>query len=123
MVKPIIAPPELATPVAAAVGAAVPDPDALVVFEPLEPPLDIPVLLPVLLLVLLEGDADEVLFDEIPSPPEVLLTTAGQVKLNKGVVESPDVMANLASLSGLESLKLYHQTLVFPKSWHPTVSQ
>ena len=69
-------------------------------------------------------EADDVLF-EMPSPPVVVVvfTTAGHVKLNSGVVDRLDVIANLASLAGFESLKLYHQTLVFPNNWHPTVSQ
>jgi hypothetical protein len=69
-----------------------------------------------------EEEAEDVLL-EMPSPPVVVWTTAGQVKLNNGVVDRLDVMANLASLAGLESLKLYHQTLVLPNNEHPTVSQ
>jgi hypothetical protein len=54
----------------------------------------------------------------MPSPPVVVVdfTTAGQVRLNNGVVDNCDVIANLASLSGLESLRLYHHTLVLPNN-------
>lgn len=122
IVKPIIAPAELSTPVAAGLDEAVPDPAAALVLEPLELPLETVELLPEV-PVLPGKDADEVLLDEIPSPPLVVFTTAGQVKLNEGVVDRSDVMANLASLAGFESRRLYHQTLVLPNNWHPTVSQ
>lgn len=124
MVNPIIAPAELATPVATGDEAAVPDPAAVEVREPPAVPVVTLELLPLEEVPVLPGnDADEVLLEEIPSPPLVDLTTAGQVKLNDGVVDRSDVMANLASLAGLESLRLYHQTLVLPNNWHPTVCQ
>ncbi|KAE9980563.1 hypothetical protein EG327_006530 [Venturia inaequalis] len=125
MVNPIIAPAELATPVTTGDEGDVPDPAAPEVRAPAELPVvtlpdddeEVPVL---------PGKvAVEVLFDleEIPSPPFVVLTTAGQVRLKDGVVDRSDVIANLASLAGLESRRLYHQTLVLPNSWHPTVCQ
>jgi len=92
-----------------------PDPDVPCVGEVPELPV-----LPAVMDVL-PGVAELVLL-EMPSPP-LDLDTAGHVKLNRGDVERFDVMANLASLAGLESLKLYHQTLVFPKIEHPTSSQ
>jgi hypothetical protein len=79
-----------------------------------------PLLLPVATPVL-PGLAEVVPF-VMPSPPDDF-ETAGQVKLNSGVVERFDVIWNLASLAGFESLRLYHQTLVLPKIEHPTSSQ
>lgn len=124
MVKPIMAPAELATPVTTGDDAADPDPTVPEVLEPPEVPvvtLELPLADEV--PVLPGKVAVEVLLEDIPSPPLVVLTTAGQVKLNDGVVDRSDVMANLASLAGLESLRLYHQTLVLPNNWHPTVCQ
>jgi len=72
----------------------------------------------------LPGVAEEDVPFTIPSPPVVVdADTAGHVRLKYGVVERLFVMANLAALTGFESRKLYHQTLVLPKMEHPTWSQ
>ena len=49
--------------------------------------------------------------------------TAGQVRLNLGVVERLSVIAKRAVLAGLLSRRMYHQVLILPKSVQPTSSQ
>lgn len=48
--------------------------------------------------------------------------SAGQVRLNAGVVDKSFVIANFCLFAGLESRRVYHQTFVLPNNVQPMPS-